>query len=95
MGLGACAIAFCGAVILGLSLVWVNIERVDLAYELQKMQAVLSRKEELRAKLEVERNNLVAPNRLRRIAREAGLHAAHSRQMRRMQAPITASSRPD
>ncbi|WP_462324632.1 hypothetical protein [Desulfoplanes sp.] len=75
---------FCFAVLLGMALVWVNIERVDLSYGLQKMQATLSQKEELSSKLEVERNNLVAPARLRHAAQEAGLYAADSGQMRKI-----------
>jgi cell division protein FtsL len=75
------------AVVLAIALVWVNIERVDLAYDLQKMQNELSHKEELAAKLEIERNNLAAPARLRQLAAEAGLYEARAGQMRKIKDP--------
>jgi cell division protein FtsL len=74
-------------VVLAMALVWVNIERVDLAYDLQKMQTELSKKEELAAKLEIERNNLAAPARLRQLAADAGLYEARSGQMRKIKDP--------
>ncbi len=85
--IGAVFGVFCLTVVLAMVLVWVNIERVDLAYDLRKMQATLSKKEELASKLEIERNNLAAPARLRRIAAEAGLHEAGSGQMRKLDDP--------
>ncbi|GAU07815.1 hypothetical protein [Desulfoplanes formicivorans] len=81
---GAVIIAFCCAVFLAMGLVWVNIQRVDLAYDLQKMQALLSQKEELNVKLEIERNNLLAPARLRSVARKAGLYEVRPGQMRKL-----------
>jgi cell division protein FtsL len=85
--IGAVFGVFCLAVVLAMALVWVNIERVDLAYDLQKMQAELSRKEELAGKLEIERNNLTAPARLREVAARSGLYEARSGQMRKIQDP--------
>ena len=75
------------ALVLGMSLVWVNIERVDLAYDLQKMQVRLSAKQELTSKLEVEHNNLVSPSMLRRFAAHHGLHSVGPGQMRKLEAP--------
>ena len=81
---GAVMIAFCSAVFLAMALVWVNIQRVDLAYDLQKMQAQLSQKEELGVKLEIERNNLLAPARLRSVAQEAMLYEVRPGQIRKL-----------
>jgi len=88
-------ISFCLAVILGMSLVWVNIERVDLAYDLQKMQTALSQKQELASKLELERNNLVSPARLRHFADRTGLHPAGQGQMRTIASPSNLQPRND
>lgn len=46
---------------LGLGLVWVNIERVDLAYELKSLERELQEKQEQNSKLQVERHYLLAP----------------------------------
>ncbi len=70
----------------GLGLVWVNIERVDLAYELNKIQRQIDEMETLSAKLEVERNTLVTPARLRELAKEHGLGSARPGQIRRVAA---------
>jgi cell division protein FtsL len=80
----AVMIAFGSAIVLAMALVWVNIQRVDLAYDLQKMQARLSQKEELGVKLEIERNNLLAPARLRFAATKAGLYEVRPGQMRKL-----------
>ena len=83
------------AVILGMSLVWVNIERVDLAYDLQKMQTALSKKQELASKLELERNNLISPAQLRQFADQNGLHSAGQGQMRTLPSPPNLQPRND
>lgn len=70
----------------GLGLVWLNIERVDLAYELNKMQRKIDEVEALSAKLEVERNTLITPARLREVARDYGLGPARPGQIRRVSA---------
>lgn len=75
------------ALLLGLCLVWLNIERVDTAYHLHKMEAELSRLKNLNAKLEVERDNLLSPHRLSAIARERGFEAAPSSRIRRIDDP--------
>ncbi|WP_428567161.1 MAG: hypothetical protein ACP59X_07435 [Solidesulfovibrio sp. DCME] len=72
--------------VFGLGLVWLNIERVDLAYELNKMQRQIDEIESLSAKLEVERNTLITPGRLREVAREYGLGPARPGQIRRVAA---------
>ncbi|WP_300163121.1 hypothetical protein [Solidesulfovibrio sp.] len=72
--------------VFGLGLVWLNIERVDLAYELNKMQRQIDEVEALAAKLEVERNTLITPARLREVARDYGLGPARPGQIRRVAA---------
>jgi len=69
---------------LGLGLTWVNIERVDMAYELKRMQTDIETQEALIAKLNVERNTLLSPERLRCLAKEYGLSNARPGQIRRL-----------
>jgi cell division protein FtsL len=70
---------------LGLALVCLNIERVDVAYELKKLQVRYDEKQSHAAKLRVERDNLLSPGRLRREAEEYGLVPAQSGQIRRLE----------
>ncbi len=74
-------LGICG-LILGLTVVWVNIERLDLAYELKQLQTELERKNDLQAKLEVERMNLLSSSRLRTLAEENELRQAEPGQIR-------------
>ena len=71
-----------GALVLGLSMVWINIERVDLAYELKQLQTELEHKTNLQAKLEVEKVNLLSSSRLRSLAEESELRQARPGQIR-------------
>jgi cell division protein FtsL len=84
----AISMAFSIALLLifGLGLVWLNIERVDLAYELNKMQRQIDEVETLTAKLEVERNTLMTPPRLREMSRQYNLGPARAGQIRRVSA---------
>lgn len=68
----------------GLGSVWLNIERMDLAYDLRKMEKKLQQSSELVTKLEVERDNLLSPYQLRRMAEQLGLIPAETGQIRRM-----------
>ncbi|MBU1001987.1 MAG: hypothetical protein KKE73_05645 [Proteobacteria bacterium] len=72
------------ALLLGLGLVWCNIERMDLAYGLKRQQVELERTEVLIAKLEMERNNLLSSHKLRSKAVELGLGPADQGQLRRL-----------
>ena len=72
------------SLLLGLGLVWCNIERMDLAYELKTQQVELERVEALIAKLELERDNLLSPHRLRAKAAELGLGPASQGRLRRI-----------
>jgi len=69
---------------LGLGLTWVNIERVDMAYELKRLQTEIDAQEALISKLEVERNTLLTPERLRILAAQYGLNQARPGQIRRL-----------
>lgn len=70
---------------LGLALVWVNIERVDLAYELKNLEKELQDKQDQHAKLEVERHYLLAPAQLRERANGMGLKPPSREQIRTLQ----------
>lgn len=76
------ALALC----LGLASVWMNIERVDLAYTLKKMEHELAERNTLADKLSVERDNLMAPYQLKRLADKFGLGPAGPGQIRRLPA---------
>lgn len=72
------------ALALGLTLVWCNIERLDLAYEIKSLEEKIDRGKELNAKLEVERDNLLSPYRLSLKARELGLRPAGQGEIRKL-----------
>lgn len=82
MGVG---LMFVVTIILGLGLVWVNIERVDLAYELKTLERELQEKQEQNSKLQVERHYLLAPATLRDRAEKSGLRPPRRDQIRTMQ----------
>ena len=77
-----CAISI--VMLLSLSSVWLNIERMDLAYDLNKMEKDLASRTALASKLELERNNLISPYRLKRLAATYGLGPVGPGQMRLM-----------
>ncbi|HKK34079.1 MAG TPA: hypothetical protein VJ934_11040 [Desulfomicrobiaceae bacterium] len=70
--------------LLGLGLVLVNIERVDLGYKMKQVSISIAKGQELLSKLEVERNNLVAPSRLRRKGSVMGLAEPRPGQVRKL-----------
>lgn len=76
--------AVCGVLVLGLSSVWLNIERMDLAYDVNKLEKELAARTSLVTKLELERNNLLSPYRLKRLASMYGLQPVGPGQMRMM-----------
>lgn len=73
-----------GALVLGLSSVWLNIERMDLAYDLSRLEKELAGRTALVSKLELERNNLISPYRLKKLATVYGLVPVGTGQMRLM-----------
>jgi hypothetical protein len=68
--------------VFGMGLVWLNIERVDMAYEITRLQGEIDQSTALSAKLEVERDTLITPGRLRELAVQFGLGPAKSGQIR-------------
>lgn len=76
--------AVCAALALGLGSVWLNIERMDLAYDVNKLEKELAGRTALASKLELERNNLLSPYRLKRLAAMYGLQPVGPGQMRMM-----------
>lgn len=70
--------------LLGLAKVWVNIERVDLSYRMQKIQKEYRENRELRTKLTMEKNNLLSPYRLKEIGEQMGLSAPRDSQIRKI-----------
>lgn len=79
------ALVFVVTIILGLGLVWVNIERIDQAYKLKTLERELQEKQEQHSKLQVERHYLLAPTTLRDRAEKAGLRPPRRDQIRTMQ----------
>lgn len=75
------------AFLLGLGLVWVNIELVDISYDIEKLQTTLKKEEELNSKLKVEKMNLISSYRLRDKAAEFGLRPPESNQIRELSEP--------
>ncbi|SHN59311.1 hypothetical protein [Desulfovibrio litoralis] len=70
------------SLVLGLSLVWFNIERMDMAYDLKKLQGEVDKRISLTAKLEIERDRLTAPNILFSKAGEFKMYPAKLNQIR-------------
>jgi hypothetical protein len=80
--------------LLSLSSVWLNIERMDLAYDINKLEKDLAGRMSLAAKLELERNNLLSPYRLKRLASMYNLEPVGPGQMRLMYKPEGAPQEP-
>ena len=72
------------ALLLGMALVWLNIDRVDTAYSLRQMQKSLHETQAHVDKLRVERDNLASPRRLQERAKTLGLRPAKAQQLRRL-----------
>ncbi len=70
------------AMIMTLVLVWVNIERTDISYFFNSLQADLREKKAHKAKLEVEREYLLSPRELGRKAKKLGLQQPTANQIR-------------
>ena len=69
---------------LGLTLVWLNIERTKLAYRTRTLQHEMDERIDLNAKLSVEREHLLAPRELGKKAERMGLGPARTGQIRRL-----------
>ena len=64
--------------------VWLNIERVDLAYRYRAIEEEIKNKAALVSKLQLERENLVSPYRLKEMAGSLGLQPAQPGQIRNL-----------
>ena len=80
----AFSISMVGALLLSLLVVWMNIEQVDMAYKLKRMSYELDQANNLTAKLEVERDNLISPYRLSKEAERMGMRPTESGQQRKI-----------
>jgi cell division protein FtsL len=78
----ACVLLTAAILALGILLVRVNNDRVELAYDLKRLKSRLEQAEDLRSKLEVERNNLTSHHRLGNLAEQYGLKPAAPGQIR-------------
>lgn len=70
---------------LALTLVWLNIERTKLAYNVRGLQREMEQRLDLNAKLGVEREHLLSPHELGSKAEKLGLGAARPGQIRRLE----------
>jgi len=75
------------ALIQGFALVWVSTARLELSYEMKRLSESLKQAEELRSKLEVERNNLTSTYNLQKLAEQLTLEPANPGQIRTMDTP--------
>lgn len=86
--LGKWILGFClsivSALFLSLLVVWMNIEQVDMAYNLKNIRSEVDNAYNLNTKLEVERDNLISPYRLSKEAERMGMRPAESGQQRKI-----------
>lgn len=68
----------------GLFLIWMSIERTELAYNTYKIQNEISSGQGHVVKLEVEKDSLLSPYELDKKAHELGLRIADPGQVRRL-----------
>lgn len=81
-GVWVLMLMFVLSIVLGLSLVWINIERVDSAYALKSLERTYQERQDQHAKLLIERQYLLAPATLREQAEKAGLRSPKREQIR-------------
>lgn len=77
-------ISVMGCIAIGLVLVWLNIERTKIAYNIRNLQNEESVRKDLNANLLIERENLLSPHALGDMANRIGLYTAKPGQVRRM-----------
>ena len=75
-------IAVLSALVMTLVLAWINVERTDASYFMTDLQDDLRNKKSLMVKLEVEREFLLSPHELGRMAKELDLHGPKANQIR-------------
>lgn len=75
--------AVLGCIALGLALTWINTERTKLSYT-DSLQNAVKTKQDLHNNLIFERENLLSPKSLGRLAEKLQLYTAKPGQVRRM-----------
>ncbi len=70
--------------LMGLVMVWSNIERMDITYLIKQLQASMKERQEHKAKLLTEREFLLSPGELGRRAAALGMTRPNPGQVRRM-----------
>lgn len=78
------AVGILSCLIMGLVMVWVNIERMDTSYFINILQVDVRDRQSHKAKLEVEREHLLSPYELGRKAEALGMRQPKPGQIRRM-----------
>lgn len=69
---------------LSLGLVWLNVQIVNISYDIKKLKSELQSEKTLNAKLEVERMHLLSDYRLQEMASRLGLRPPQKEQIRRL-----------
>ena len=72
------------SLVMGLVMVWSNIERMDVNYFINQLQASVRERQEHKTKLEMEREFLLSPNELGRKAAALGMRQPSPGQVRRL-----------
>jgi len=72
------------ALLMGLVMVWSNIERMDITYFINQLRVSVRERQEHKAKLETEREFLLSPQELGRKAAALGMRRPNPGQVRRM-----------
>lgn len=80
-----CVAAAVSSFLLALSLVWVNMELINLSYDIKQLQSSLEAQQNLKAKLEIEWMSLTSTYRLRDKASEYGLRSPDVTQVRKLE----------
>ena len=75
------------SLLMGLGLIWMSIERTDMAYSIRQLRSSVEERKILKSKLEVERDRLLAPEILREKAASLGMGESAAGQVRRMKDP--------
>ena len=74
----------CSAIMLILTIVWINIEKVDIAYTVHELQGDMLKKEALIEKLRVEQDTFFSPLQLLALAENFNLKPANPGQLRKI-----------
>ena len=72
------------SLMMGLVMVWSNIERMDVTYFINQQQTSIRERQEHKAKLETEREFLLSPNELGRRSAALGMRQPNPGQVRRI-----------